>query len=163
MAKQYVDGVEKVCRALNAQITKLEKGALKGLVRGAVHIRREMEFTMPVIPVDLGNLRSSFYTVTVGGAPDPGGGNFKGEDAAIMAEDHDSGKSESQGFLKSLKNPAVILGFTANYAWSVHEMVGATFRRPGAGAKFLESAIKTSTKRVLELVELEVKKELNSR
>ena len=33
---------------------------------------------------------------------------------------------------------SVIVGYTANYAIYVHEMVGANFKRPGSQAKFLE-------------------------
>jgi len=39
------------------------------------------------------------------------------------------------------ENPAVRLGFTAHYAWKVHEMYGAHFQRPGAGAGFFKAAL----------------------
>lgn len=48
--------------------------------------------------------------------------------------------------------PAVIIGFTANYAFTVHERVGARFKRPGAGAKFFESALNNHEKDVLAAI-----------
>ncbi len=48
--------------------------------------------------------------------------------------------------------PAVRLGFTASYAWWVHENVGANFKRPGAGAKFLEAALKNNANEILETI-----------
>ena len=39
---------------------------------------------------------------------------------------------------KKAESSSVIVGYTANYAIYVHEMVGANFKRPGSQAKFLE-------------------------
>ena len=49
-------------------------------------------------------------------------------------------------------NPRITMGFAASYAWWVHEMVGAHFKRPGAGAKFLEAALKNNTNEILEVI-----------
>jgi hypothetical protein len=54
--------------------------------------------------------------------------------------------------VESNKNPVVFLGFSANYALWVHEMVGATFQRPTAQAKFLESTLKQNQKKILEII-----------
>ena len=55
------------------------------------------------------------------------------------------------------ENPVVRLGFTANYAWYVHEMVGANFQRPGSGAKFFEAALKREKKEMLAVIQEEAK------
>jgi hypothetical protein len=49
------------------------------------------------------------------------------------------------------------LGFTANYAWYVHENVGANFKRPEAGAKFFEAALKRNTDKILDIIKKEAK------
>lgn len=67
-------------------------------------------------------------------------------------------------------NKGVIMGFTANYALWVHEMVGADFTSPrwryskktgkkywytpreGAGAKFLEAAINRNKEVILQII-----------
>lgn len=56
------------------------------------------------------------------------------------------------------QNPVVRLGFSANYAWFVHEMVGANFQRPGAGAKFLEAALKRNKDTILKTIAREARK-----
>jgi hypothetical protein len=45
--------------------------------------------------------------------------------------------------------PAVRVGFTAMYAWYVHEKIGATFQRPGSGPKFLEASLKRNQGKIL--------------
>lgn len=55
------------------------------------------------------------------------------------------------------RDPAVTLGFTAFYAWFVHENIGATFKRPGAGAKFLEESLKRNAGRVIEIIRREAR------
>lgn len=44
-------------------------------------------------------------------------------------------------FKRRFKNH-LIMGFSVNYAVWVHENIGATFQRPGSGAKFFESSLK---------------------
>ncbi len=45
--------------------------------------------------------------------------------------------------------PFLIFGYGAEYAIWVHEMIGATFKRPGAGAKWFEAALKRNRKEML--------------
>jgi hypothetical protein len=54
-------------------------------------------------------------------------------------------------------NPALRLGFTAEYAWFVHENVGARFKRPGAGAKFLQARLQQDGKQILNIIASEAK------
>lgn len=49
--------------------------------------------------------------------------------------------------------PAVRFGFNASYAWWVHENVGANFKRPGSGAKFLEAALKRNEDKILKIIQ----------
>ena len=51
-------------------------------------------------------------------------------------------------------NPRVLLGFTASYAWYVHEMIGedVQFNRPGSGPKFLEAALKRNVDKVHQIL-----------
>lgn len=53
-------------------------------------------------------------------------------------------------------HPVVICGFTARYAAYVHEMYGANFKRPGAGAHFFSAAIKRNEKKILEILKEEI-------
>ena len=46
----------------------------------------------------------------------------------------------------------IMFGFSANYAAAVHEMVGANFKRPGSGARFLEASLKRNVKSSLKII-----------
>ena len=51
----------------------------------------------------------------------------------------------------------VALGFGAEYAAWVHENVGAKFQRPGAGAKFLEAALKREQNNIEKIIQATAK------
>lgn len=53
---------------------------------------------------------------------------------------------------KRRKSASVIVGYTANYAIYVHEMVGANFKRPGSQAKFLEQPARAMQGKVRKFV-----------
>ena len=55
------------------------------------------------------------------------------------------------------KGPGLVMGFSANYAVYVHEMVDANFQRPDAGAKFFEASIRRNTEEVLKIIKENVK------
>jgi hypothetical protein len=52
-------------------------------------------------------------------------------------------------------NPFLTMGYSANYAVYVHEMVGAKFQRPGAGAKWFQAAFRRNKDRILEVIKQE--------
>jgi hypothetical protein len=112
-------GLEAVIANLNKEIKAIEGRSLAGMIRAAVVVRRSTEETPPLTPVDLGNLRASWFTHP-GYAP---GGN-----------------------------PFLTMGYSANYAVYVHEMVGAKFQRPGAGAKWFQAAFRRNKDRILEVI-----------
>ncbi len=114
----YIKGFDKVMANLNAELDRVTKGAMSGLIEAVNELERDMDTTPPLVPIDSGNLRSSFY--------------------------RDPRYTDNYAY--------IIFGFNAAYAWWVHEMVGANFKRPGAGAKFMEAAIKRNSTRMLEII-----------
>ena len=63
MAKKIpLKGFDKVVRNLRREVKKIEGRTMKGLIRSAIVIRRDMDKTPPLIPVDEGNLRASWTT-----------------------------------------------------------------------------------------------------
>jgi hypothetical protein len=153
-------GMDKVLVALGNEIKKLENRSLRGLIRGSIIIRRGTEAVAPKTPVDIGNLRASWFTVTSKGTTAQGKSpSFKGEDAGKLSAQHSQLASEYSALAvsKAPKGPNIIMGYTANYAMVVHEKVGAHFQRPGAGAKWLESSLKRNAKAVLKVVQEEAK------
>ena len=146
-------GMRKVMRNLKTELNKIEGKTLQGLIEAAIIIRRDMAHTPPKVPVDVRNLEASWFTVTSGGKVTAGTSpDFKGNDSNEMAADHSKIVSTATALITGNKTPVVIMGFSANYAIFVHENVGANFKRPGSGAKFLEAALKRNEKNILETV-----------
>jgi len=56
-----LQGFEKVSRNLQNATKKIATDSLKGALKGAIVIRRDMDKTPPLIPIDTGNLRSSWF------------------------------------------------------------------------------------------------------
>ena len=61
-------------------------------------------------------------------------------------------KKKLQKLAKKHKGGTVLVGYTANYAVYVHEMVGANFQRPGSKAKFLEEPLRTNSDKYFNTV-----------
>jgi len=133
-------GLKKVMRNLNKEILKIKGRSMIGLIEAAIIIRRDMEKTPPLTPVDLGNLRASFFITTGTGKSVGEQPKWKGDNASTLAADH----SNNVGAVKSeiAGKPVVALGFSANYAGYVHETKGSkNWKRTSSGPKFLESAL----------------------
>jgi hypothetical protein len=132
---KYLQGLDRVLSNLKKETDKIPGKTLKGLIRAAIIVRRDMEQTEPKIPVDTGNLRSSYFLVTSNGDA------LDGQNPGIPKQ--------------AVPGPYVALGFSANYAVKVHEAVNIKFKRPGSGAKFLESALDRNAKTIIDLIKQE--------
>jgi hypothetical protein len=143
-----------VLQNLNKEIKKIEGGSLKGLISAGIIVIRDMEKTPPKIPIDTSNLRASRFLVTSKGGTKQGSSpEFIGEDAAKLSTEHGEVLSENLVLAKATRQPTVVLGFSANYAMFVHEMVGANFGREGSGAKFLEASLKRNKDKILKAIQ----------
>ena len=149
-----ITGFAKVKANLNREILKIEGRSMKGLILSSIIVHRDMESTPPLVPIDLGNLRASWFVVTGTGEQSGASPNFKGENAGELASNHTSAIAKYQAMAAAAPMPIVIMGFSANYAVFVHEMVeGAiNWSRPGSGAKFLEAALKNNEKLILQTI-----------
>jgi len=153
-----VTGLHKVLENLNKEIMQIEGRTLKGLIRGAIMVKRSMETTPPLTPVDQGNLRASQFTVTSRGNIQSGKAPaFKGDGAAEMTAKHSAVTEKYLLEATFTKQPMVILGYSAFYATYVHENIGATFQRPSAGAKWLQAAIENERDNILRVIREEAK------
>ena len=155
--------IQKIMKLFNKEVVKIEDRTLKGLIRASIIVRRHMDKVDPLIPVDTGNLRQSWFVVTSkGDTPEGAGTRFK-EDKnsdANMSSQHSGVVSEKsqEAVREKGKGPVVILGFSANYATFVHELIDGNFQRPGAGAKFFETALKMNKDKMLAVIKEEVSK-----
>lgn len=55
-------GLNTVIGNLNKEVKKIKNRSMKGLIQASIIVRRDMEYTPPLIPVDTGNLRDSWFT-----------------------------------------------------------------------------------------------------
>lgn len=118
-----LSGFDDVLKNLNDELKAIDGATMPGLLEAAAFVRKDMDKTPPLIPLDTGNLRSSWAVVP------------------LIAK----GKN------------AVLMGFTANYALYVHEMLDSAgktinWSRPNSGPKFFEAAIKRNVKKILEII-----------
>lgn len=161
-----VKGLDIVMANLQKELALIKNKTAEGLIRAGVDIRRETEKTPPLTPIDLGNLRASWFLVSAQGSePDPLGysGDFKNRPgkkmqikASELKAEHTSAIAESKAIASQVKDPIVIMGYSANYAMWVHEIIKrfpqTKFSRPGSGAKWLEAAIKNNRNKIVETV-----------
>lgn len=154
-----VTGLTQVMSRLNAEIIQIKGASLAGLIRASILIRQDMEATPPLVPIDLGNLRASwFVTTSVGGVADGAGATFEGKNAGVMATEHTAAISEGKAMAKTVTHgPGLVMGFSANYGEFVHESVGKKFKRPGSGAKFLQSAVDRNMGEILLIIQNSIK------
>lgn len=155
-------GLPTVLRNLSKQLDKIEGGSLEGLIKSAAYIKGSVDVFSPLIPVDTGNLRASWFVVTNKGSVVDGRnplfvmGDKGDRDVGKLLSGHTSTVNFVSRKIQG-KNPTVGLGFSAYYAVHVHENFSDTFHRPDSGPLFLESAIKNSAKQILAIVRSEAK------
>lgn len=153
MASDFkLKGMKQVMRNLDKAIQDIENRSLKGLILAAIYLRRDMEKTSPTIPVDFGNLRSSWFVVTSKGETKTTSPIFKEDDGTISSS-YEQAKQTATQLAKQSGKPTVIIGFGANYAVFVHESVDYNFKRPGSGAKFFEEALRRNEEQILKIIQ----------
>lgn len=151
--KVTLKGLDTVMKVLRTSVKDIENKTMKGLILCTIEIRRTMDKESPKIPVDTNNLRASYFTVTsLGEVKEGASPNFRGDEKSEMGANHSSIVGEQQGKASASSYPLVIMGFSANYAVWVHENVDANFQRPGAGAKFFESALNKNKDKILSIL-----------
>jgi hypothetical protein len=158
-----VEGMNEVINNLNAEIKKVKGGCNRGLVMFALHMRRVTELKEPFTPRDTGNLIASWFIAAADGLQaDPFGksGNFKRGrkfhiTAAELRGQYNAITAASLAETRARKDPNVIFGYTANYAWAVHENVTIkeeNWTREGSDAKWLEKHLNNEYDTILKIV-----------
>lgn len=159
-----IPSFEPIVRNLQLAISKIEVASERGLVNAVAHIRVKTEEETPSTPVDLGNLRASWFCASTKGGieKDPVGlsGSFKNNKlrhipAAQFKLWHTAALAEAIITTKIyLHGSMVMFGYSANYAMWVHENIGATFKRlePPAGPKWFENALDRNHDKMLKII-----------
>jgi len=146
-----VTGIKTVLSNLTKEIIKIRGRSMAGLVRGVIVIRRDMDRTPPLIPVDLGNLRTSWFVVPGIGKGFTKSAKFKGPQAGKLSAGHGKVITSNNSQVKGRE--VVGFGFSAFYSGVVHESVGTkNWSRTGSGPKFLEASIKRNKAAILAVI-----------
>jgi hypothetical protein len=167
-----VAGLDIVMARLNAEIIRIENASMKGMIMAAAYIRNETEKTPTVTPVDLGNLKASWFVVTAKSVPVGKSSSFRGGNAGIFSAEHAAAIADGRGEMaaKSMgRMKTLMMGYSANYALWVHEMIGMNpqpgFRygpgpgrkrrykpRSGSGPKWFEECIKRNSSKIVQII-----------
>lgn len=133
-------GIPELMRGLSEEAGKFKQKTNKGFIEVGILIRRSTETTPPLVPVQWGHLRNTWFTTT-------------GYDTQSGKEVDGSSVATYRAEAKGSGMPMMIFGYTADYATFVHENLQAVnWNRPGSGAKWLESAIERNRNKVLYLL-----------
>lgn len=170
-----IKGLRNVLLRINREVLQIEQRTLKGLIKAVALVYNETEQGSIKVPVDTGNLRHSWFTVTSSGKVVSGGGRtrtvvggsamFKGSNASVMAANHAAMLREMRmrawSLSKTNDGPFIFFGYTANYATYVHEMIDVGpwdpvtkrgFKRPGSGSKWFEAALRKHQDNIITII-----------
>lgn len=154
-----VRGINTIMKRLNVKAKEIEFKTTKGMVKVGSLVRRDMEESPPLIPVDTGNLRASWFSVAKGYEP-RSKGVFRGRTpaerrrASEMRAEHTRLLSDFKATVEAEKDPSLIMGFTANYATRVHERHDPkiNWQRPNSGPNFFKLALYRNRKNIIETI-----------
>jgi hypothetical protein len=160
--------LNKVVNNLNKKLNDIPNKTLSGFLRSAALILEDTEKTIPKTPVDTGNMRASRFVVYSGqdksgiemGKTTPAFHGRKDEILDILREEHPTVVQEALREADKMKGVNVMIGYTAYYAFGVHEAIGQNFKREGAGSMWLEQSLKRNTDKIVKLVTKEAKRAL---
>ena len=156
---RYLKELKIIEANLNIQINGVKNRSMKGLIMSAAYIREQTEHTLPLTPVDYGNLRASWFVVTADRVvPTKGPKTFKGPDAGKISSQKEGAIMEGQGEMGRITTKDkkfLMMGYGANYAGFVHEFISEmmiNFKRPGSNAKWLQEHLYKNTSKIVQII-----------
>ena len=156
MAK--VLGIKELERNFSLEMARIKRATSNGIVKAAEKLKKDMVTTPPSIPEDYGNLKESYYIATrVSNRADSP--SFEGPNAYKLKIDHETTVTEAMAIASSHPPPVVVIGFSAWYAMSVHEMDGnVNWSKPGSGPWFFQAGLKRNRDMILQTVRNNIKR-----
>jgi hypothetical protein len=151
----YLKDLKIIMDNLEKEIKLIKGGTIQGMIRSAAMIREETEKGSVKTPVDYGNLRASWFTVTQNAIPvGKGSAGFNGPKGDKVASEHRTVIGEKQGELKTEKSPAIFFGYSAFYAGFIHEMLNVkNWTRKGSGTQWFQKAIVKKSPEILSTIQ----------
>jgi hypothetical protein len=140
MSEISIKGWNEVKSKLAQEIENLKKKSFSGIIKAEILIRNDMEKTPPLIPIDTGNLRASWFTSNYWRDGNPLGiMGFTANYALWVHENIDAHFGNRMKYDRKTKKAKIIK------------------RRPGAGPKFLEACLNRNHDQILNLIGGETK------
>ncbi|KKL57639.1 hypothetical protein LCGC14_2233400 [marine sediment metagenome] len=130
--KPGISGIDTVMKGLNGKLIEYQIDGVQGMRNAAGFIRRDMEITPPLVPLDIGNLRASWFIESTRqlGVKNRVGVSFGfSANYAVYVHERMEGAPWGEGIVGDIN-------------WS----------RPGSGPKFLEAAIKRNVFKILLII-----------
>ncbi|MFP4526443.1 MAG: hypothetical protein ACLFNL_08635 [Bacteroidales bacterium] len=163
-----IEGIDEVTNNIKKVMdAKGEKMTTSGFIKTGILLRRTMENEPPLVPVDTGNLRASWFTVIKGKGEVNTGKTPLAKPQEVSPEDLQKQKNVVSFFKsvsESKKMPNMIFGFSANYAAAVHEMMGKVhWQKAGSGPKYMERHLKNKQDEIIKILAEEGKKAGNNK
>jgi hypothetical protein len=151
--KFTLKGITKITENINKEVKKMEgKVTSKGFIRVAMDVYDHMEKNYPLIPLDTGNLRASYFATIKGSdaSSKVGSGYSRSKTGKEDKAHQQQIVAMAKSVVESQPHPAMVFGFSANYALMVHEKMEAEWSRPGSGPKYFEAALKANQNKIIE-------------
>jgi len=138
MAETYLKGLDDVMKNLNKEVQAIQGKTMKGLLKAAIVIRRDMAKTEPTIPIDTRNLEASWFVTPVPSLTKPI--LIAGFSAAYAEFVHENMEGKFQQPRPGATTKARQTGF-----------------RPGAGPKFYEKALNRNHAVIVQIIKDNIK------
>jgi len=123
-----INGFDLLLANYGAEMEKIGITSRAGLIRVAKFIQRETESVAPLVPI--------------------------GKTAVLH---HSFEIHNISSGVKGNRKHGIMFGYSANYALWVHEMIGAHFKREGAGAHWFRAAIERNHDVIMQILIAETK------
>jgi len=127
-----IQGIDNVTKGLEKALVRYQAGAAAGMIEAVAFLREDMDTTPPLIPVDSGNLRGSWFTSFV--------------------KDIQAGRTLIFGF--SANYALYVHERLEGAQWGQGGVVGiVNWNRPDSGPKFMEAALKRNTEQIMRILQ----------
>ena len=144
-----LQGLSEVLKNLNKAIEKQRLDTKEGLTEAALVVKAD---SVRITPIDLSNLRGSAYIMVTDEQADNQSPKFTGEEAGKMSAQHSQVLAASRGIVNNGENRFnAIVGYSAFYAWWVHEMP-ATFNFNSGQNQFLLKTLLKNKQRIQKIL-----------
>lgn len=154
-----IKGIDDAIAAINKDMEGIaDRITTKGFIRVGIYLRTSMENTSPLIPMDTGNLRASWFTTaksSKGKQIDTGSG-FSASTEGIKPEDKQAQATivaKCRSIVHAAARPLMVFGFSANYAAPVHENTGnVKWKKAGSGPLFFQKALERGRQEIFSIL-----------